>query len=692
MNVTRRTFLNQAVCGAVGFPLLAAMAATEQEGPVRKVHVIFKTHLDIGYTDLAANVINTYLNTFIPAAVQLAKETREQRGSQCFRWTTGAWLIHTYLEQADEAGRKAMEEAIAAGDIRWHALPFTTHSEALDASLFEAGMQLSKNLDARFQRTTISAKITDVPGQTRGVVPLLQKAGIQLLHIGVNSASMPPDVPLVFVWRAPDATQVAVICQKEYGGIMRVPHTDEAVAIMFTGDNHGPQTAAQVAETYGALQEQFPGAEIVASDLDEVARTVSRILDRLPLITSEIGDSWIHGIGSDPWKMARMRALSRLRREWLRGGTLQAGSAEDLAFAIPLALIGEHTWGLDIKTYLKAWDVYTPEALQAARDTEPFKRVEASWQEKRDYLRQAVQSLKPSLQQQAETVLAAMPPIPPDLDGFETITEPDTILETPFLSFGLDTGTGAVNHLQNRQSGRRWASPGHPLALFAFQSFSQEDYDRFLGQYLTVRHQWAVEDFGKVGLEAFNPPGRTWLPRLKTVWRRETEEALLVGVELDMADDGGMYPPGCMRKILAEYRLSKTSPQLQVTLQWFEKPANRLPEALWFSFIPETEPGGTWTLDKMGQDIDPNDVVKNGGRKLHAIQDGIRYEGKSGTLRITSLDAPLVAPGERSLLNFDNAPANPDNGMHFCLCNNVWGTNFVMWFDDEMRFRFTLDL
>ena len=137
-----------------------------------------------------------------------------------------------------------------------------------------------------------------------------------------------------------------------------------------------------------------------------------------------------------------------------------------------------------------------------------------------------------------------------------------------------------------------------------------------------------------------------------------------------------------MRKILAEYRLSKTSPQLQVTLQWFEKPANRLPEALWFSFIPETEPGGTWTLDKMGQDIDPNDVVKNGGRKLHAIQDGIRYEGKSGTLRITSLDAPLVAPSERSLLNFDNAPANPDNGMHFCLCNNVWGTNFVMWFDD----------
>ncbi len=691
MNVTRRTFLNQAVCGAVGFPLLAGMATAAEDTPVRKVHVIFKTHLDIGYTDLAASVINKYLHTFIPAAINLAKGTREQRGSQCFRWTTGAWLIHTYLEQADDTGRKSMEEALAAGDIRWHALPFTIHSEALDASLFEAGMQLSHKLDERFHRVTLSAKMTDVPGHTRGIVPILQRNGVRLLHIGVNSASMPPDVPPVFVWRAPDATQVAVICQKEYGGIMRIPHTEEAVAIMFTGDNHGPQTTTQVAETYSALQEQFTGAEIVASDLDEVARTVSGVLDRLPLITSEMGDSWIYDIGSDPWKMARMRALSRLRREWLHGGMLQAGSPEDLAFAIPLAMIGEHTWGLDIKTYVKAWDVYTPEALQEARNTEPFKRAETSWQEKRDYLRQAVQSLPASLREQVETVWAAMPPSPPDLDGFETIAEPGAIRETPFLSLGLDTATGAITHLQNRQSGRRWASPGHPLALFACQSFSKEDYDRFLSQYLTVQHQWAIEDFGKVGIEAFNPPSRTWLPHLKAAWQRETEDALTVLVELETTDENGTFPPGCPRRLTTEYRLSKTSPQLQVLLQWFEKPANRLPEALWFSFIPETEPEGGWLLDKMGQDIDPGDVVKNGGHKLHAIQDGLRYAGKGSTLRITSLDAPLVAPGERSLLNFDNAPADPNNGMHFCLCNNTWGTNFVMWFDEDMKYRFTLD-
>ena len=28
--------------------------------------------------------------------------------------------------------------------------------------------------------------------------------------------------------------------------------------------------------------------------------------------------------------------------------------------------------------------------------------------------------------------------------------------------------------------------------------------------------------------------------------------------------------------------------------------------------------------------------------------------------------------------------------MHFNLVNNLWGTNFVMWYEDDARFRFSL--
>ena len=35
------------------------------------------------------------------------------------------------------------------------------------------------------------------------------------------------------------------------------------------------------------------------------------------MVTDEIGDTWIHGIGSDPIKVSRYRELLRLRMEWL---------------------------------------------------------------------------------------------------------------------------------------------------------------------------------------------------------------------------------------------------------------------------------------------------------------------------------------------------------------------------------------
>src|SRR5689334_23954294 len=51
--------------------------------------------------------------------------------SQRYVWTTGSWLVYEYLEQATPEERTRMEKAVAAGDIAWHALPFTwqTRSE-----------------------------------------------------------------------------------------------------------------------------------------------------------------------------------------------------------------------------------------------------------------------------------------------------------------------------------------------------------------------------------------------------------------------------------------------------------------------------------------------------------------------------------------------------------------------------------
>lgn len=210
---------------------------------IRRIHLIFKTHLDLGFTDFARNVATAYFEQYIPHALRVARTLRQAGGAERFVWTTGSYLIYEYLERASPAQRAEMEQAILEGDMVWHGLPLTTHSELMDVDLFRVGLSYAQELDARFGKQTTAAKMTDVPGHTRSIVPLLAGAGIQFLHIGVNPASTPPAVPPVFVWRAPGGSEVMVMYQKgSYGDLQIVPGLDEAIAFAHTNDNEGPQT------------------------------------------------------------------------------------------------------------------------------------------------------------------------------------------------------------------------------------------------------------------------------------------------------------------------------------------------------------------------------------------------------------------------------------------------------------------
>jgi hypothetical protein len=77
----------------------------------------------MGFTDLARNVLRRYIERFIPSAIALARQLREEAAPQQFVWTTGSWLIYEYLEKADVKARRQMERAIGTGDITWHATP-----------------------------------------------------------------------------------------------------------------------------------------------------------------------------------------------------------------------------------------------------------------------------------------------------------------------------------------------------------------------------------------------------------------------------------------------------------------------------------------------------------------------------------------------------------------------------------------
>ena len=90
---------------------------------VEKVHVIFKTHLDIGFTDMAAKVIETYFEHFIPNVLSLTEQIEREHREDRYIWTTGSWLIYRYLEEASPENRRRMERAIRRGISSGTAFP-----------------------------------------------------------------------------------------------------------------------------------------------------------------------------------------------------------------------------------------------------------------------------------------------------------------------------------------------------------------------------------------------------------------------------------------------------------------------------------------------------------------------------------------------------------------------------------------
>jgi hypothetical protein len=140
-----------------------------------------------------------------------------------------------------------------------------------------------------------------------------------------------------------------------------------------------------------------------------------------------------------------------------------------------------------------------------------------------------------------------------------------------------------------------------------------------------------------------------------------------------------------------EIRPGEQEGSLSFRVQWFEKPACRMPEALWFSFTPQVSQPRAWKMDKLDQWISPLEVIRDGNRHLHAVGDGGVRNEEAG-LSIRALDSALVAPGQPSLLDFTNRQPNLNKGLHFNLFNNLWGTNFPMWYEEDALFRFDLQV
>jgi len=399
------------VRGVLSLLLLAALTSPAAEtNTLREIIVVFKTHFDIGYTDLATNIVQRYRTTMIDQALEVVDQNRDLPPQQQFTWTLSGWPMHKILQDwpgQSPQRKERVEQALRDGRFVVHGLPFSTHTELLEAEDLVRGLGYSSRLTRRLGlELPRDGKMTDVPEHTWMMATLLKHAGIDFMMIGCNGSSGPLKVPLLYWWQGPDGSRVLTMYSPYYGTQLAPPADwpyRTWLACIHTGDNHGPPRPDEVRKLLDQAAQQFPGVKVRIGRLSDFGDAILAEKPNLPVVRSDTPDTWIHGPMSDPAgaKLARntrpLIAATETLNTQLRGwGLPLPNEAPAIAAAYEQSLLyGEHTWGGSVGWIHNMLSF--GEAFQKDRATGRFDRIESSWDEHTAYIKKAHEIITPAL-------------------------------------------------------------------------------------------------------------------------------------------------------------------------------------------------------------------------------------------------------------------------------------------------------
>jgi hypothetical protein len=723
--------------------------------PIERVFIVFSTHLDVGYTinnngSCAGAVVNRWFGQLVDAAAT-AEQFRQKQPTWRYQWMIHSWIASVLRHCATTPiniqgpGRpsdlvcpstttlRAFMAAVQAGDIGWHAFPFNGEPEAYGASLFSAALSLTFAEDDFYNR---SRKITysqrDVPGLTRGAIPLLAGAGVKGVSVGMNPSVPPVNVPNMFLWRdnASDTEVVSLFHKRGYGGcfncgghsgpIIRasdcVQNSDSRTAICYAwrSDNSGPHTFSEAVGIFEAVQRMFPAANLSAIDaLDEFIAAVEPYKAKLPVVTAEIGDTWIQGASSDPLKVALFRSASRERAKCVATESCDpaADSPAFKDFERLLLKVGEHTWGWNGgDTREGGWS--NADFAVERRSDEQYKTAAQTWQEQRAFIPNAVAALGDGTLKRA--ILADWDQLRPggfNESGFEVVSASQKF-SCGAVVIGFDAATGGIQVLTGPR-GTAWASPTAQLAQPWYQN---------------VNFTQAFDNKPGLNLSALNSTAK-----LTKLHRKVGTAGTSFKLTMTMPDHNVHTLRGAPALLEALVEVPHTTDatgavEIGYTLQWFNKTATKAPETIWLLNSPAVKDPTAWRLGKLGAMINPLDanltigadgthcapspdgrlVGDTCGVHLHAVDSGAFYDGSEGKLGLVSLDSMLVSVGDPLPSPGPYITPDPLGGVHFSLVDNSWNTNYPEWYpfieagtatpfpggegDENSRFRFVISI
>jgi hypothetical protein len=395
-------------------------------GRLREVVIAFKTHFDIGFTEMAETVVRRYRTTMIDKALGVVDQNRDLPPEQQFVWTIPGWPLWKILDDWPGQTLRRQERirhALRQGRFVVHALPFTTHTESLELEDLVRGMGFASRISrANGLPLPRDAKMTDVASHTWLLPTLLAHAGVEFFHLGSGGYCRSPEVPLLFWWEGADGSRLLTMYSHGYGTQLTPPSGwpyQTWLALIHTGDNAGPPRPEEVRKLLDQARQQLPGVKVRIGRLSDFARRLLAEKPELPVVRGDMPDTWIHGPMSDPLgarlarnvrpAIAAAESLNTHLRAW---GVAAPKVAPAIASAREQSLLyGEHTWGASLSwvTRLGKDDPFPyGEAWQIDRAEGRFALMEDSWKEHTAYIETARNLVRPLLCEHLEALAGAV--------------------------------------------------------------------------------------------------------------------------------------------------------------------------------------------------------------------------------------------------------------------------------------------
>jgi len=618
-------------------------------------YVAFQTHLDLGWTDRAANVVASLKKMTSEDAVRICRQFADNDPGRRFVWTCECSEALRYAwDGCDVDRRKDLLWCVERGLIECCVLPFSFHSSIMSRDLMQRAIRRSFDLRREMGlENTLDLSVAqqnDVMGHSWVLPDLLAEANVRRAILGHNWLIRGCALPPLFRWRGPDGGEVLTLSTTcaDYGGPAGLPERPDdlrsysmnsplgtahaGTAIFKTvgyGENCGPAFADLEIDAVNRWQEQFVWPRIHIGGPKDYFNHIEQEVDvtSLPVVDKEISDWWVDGPASMPAAMGQYRRAMQVVPK-----APEAPGLED-----NLILFAEHTFGLNAQL------VKVQAAANDWKIDQGFENYVGSWEDKEAYATAAL----------AAAEAAKVPTLSPlPAAGRWDISSDDK----------------GISRLVDPQ-GHVWVdasqTPDWPRFGTLVQRLLPTDSGSWFHHDLPYDAVNAGDRFSQV-TEIRNGDGEiTILQKLDT-------------------------PAGVIPACGLRLKTSEAHPFLEGEF-WIEnKEATAQSELLALSF-PLLVQAPLFAGDAGGRLLRVDaDQLPDSNRDEHSFDKGWLVEDADYRLAVSSPDIYLWHFGGIRYCDF-NRSARPRTGeVYGIISSNAWETNFRVWWGGNLRCRFLL--